>query len=50
MITGFFLAMVPLGVLAAELRTTGHRTSSVQNAAEEEAKHVNTIVISCARD
>lgn len=41
----FFLAMVPLGVLAAELGTTGHRSSSVQNTTGEETKHVSTIYV-----
>lgn len=37
----FFLAMVPLGLMATELGTAGHRTSNVPSTPTDEVQHVS---------
>lgn len=50
----FFLATVPLGLMATELQPAGHRTPNVQDTnaqdihAVGEAQHVSAPLIACA--
>lgn len=45
----FFLAMVPLGLMATEVQVTGHRTSNVQDTVgSRSAQHVSSNLIVCA--
>lgn len=46
----FFLATVPLGLMAAEVQASYHRTSNAPGAVGEEAQHVSVkSIIVCAR-
>lgn len=42
-----FLAMVPLGSMATEVRTGGHMASNVQGTALEEAQDVSALLLAC---